>query len=116
AIQSTSWNWAASAPFNLPAPQPPAPPTGFTSVGQTFASVRLQWTDNASNEVGYEIVRSTTGLGGPFTPLATTSANATSYVDQGLTENTSYCYQIRAVNFAGNSNFVAAPCATTPPE
>lgn len=80
-------------------------------------AISMGWTDNSPNEAGYEIHRSTTGSTGTFTLVATTSANATSYVDASLTANTQYCYKVRAYRMQGGkptySAFSNTVCATT---
>jgi hypothetical protein len=109
------WSWTASAPFNAVPPSPPNPPTALSVTAQTFASILVSWTDNASNETGYEVLRSTTGIGGSYSVIATLPANSNSYVDPGLSENTEYCYQVRAFNNLGNPS-VGPQCTSTPAE
>ncbi|HEU4930302.1 MAG TPA: LamG-like jellyroll fold domain-containing protein, partial [Candidatus Krumholzibacteria bacterium] len=113
-VQASGWSWNAPAPFDAAPPSPPADPTGLSATGTTFRRVDLAWTDNSNNETAFEIERSTTGSGGPFSPLATAGANATAYADAGLTENTEYCYRVRATNLSGQSNWTSVSCAFTP--
>ncbi|WP_423738113.1 hypothetical protein [Chitinophaga caseinilytica] len=54
--------------------QTPAAPTGLQLLG-TRSWIRLEWTDNATNEQGYRIYWSTTGTK-PGAPNATIAANA----------------------------------------
>ena len=58
----------------------------------------MAWTDNADNEAAFEIERSVTGSGGPFSPLVTVGANITAYTDANLASLTEYCYRVRAIN------------------
>jgi Divergent InlB B-repeat domain len=61
--------------------------------------LRMAWTDNASNEGGFQIERRV-GTTGPFAPLDTLPADTTNYIDTtGLVADTTYCY--RVVAFAG---------------
>ena len=113
-ILGTRWSWVTGAPFDLAPSEPPADPSGLTAASPLWSQVDLAWTDLATNESGYEVERSTSGPGGPFTLLAVRPANATTYVDQGLAATTSYCYRVRATNSAGASGYAGPECATTP--
>jgi len=97
---------------------PPAAPSGTVALAFGFDRIRVSWTDNSPNEGGFEVVRSTTGPGGPFTRITATSADFALYVDKGLSATTQYCYQVRAFRaFTGKlkySAFSNAACATTP--
>ena len=57
----------------------------------------LSWLDNAPNETGFEVLRSTSGANGVFTTIATTGANVTRYSDTGLDPAKQYCYKVQAV-------------------
>ncbi|HXQ36835.1 MAG TPA: LamG-like jellyroll fold domain-containing protein, partial [Anaerolineales bacterium] len=69
------------------------------------------WTDNANNESGFELERSTTGIGGTYSLLATLSANTIVYDDLNLTASQEYCYRVRAVNVVGQSTYAGPVCA-----
>ena len=66
--------------------------------------ISVSWTDNSTNETGFEIARSTSATG-PFVPVFTTGENVTSYIDGGLNANTMYYYQVRAIGLGGESAF-----------
>ncbi len=100
-------------PTLIGASDPPASPTGLVASTVSDTRIDLAWTDNSSNETGFELEFSTSGSGGPFTPLATLPADTTSYSHTGLSPQTQYCYQVRAVNSAGASDYAAPACATT---
>ena len=51
-----------------------------------------------------------------FGALATVGPNVTAYADKGLTELTTYWYQVRATNNSGDSNWSNVASATTPAE
>src|SRR4029077_20659155 len=70
------------------------------------------WTDNANNENGFKIERSTDGVN--FALITTTAANITSYIDTSLAAGTTYTYQLLAPNAAGDSSSSTAVAATTP--
>jgi hypothetical protein len=91
----------------------PADPAGLTATTIAADRIDLAWSDNASNETGYQIERCT-GFGCvDFTPLTTTAADATSYQDLGLALSESYSYRLTAVNVAGTSATIGPVTATT---
>jgi hypothetical protein len=85
--------------------------TIFPSVEAFAAQLQLSWFDNSTNEDGFKIERAT-GVGTPFTQIATAGANITTYNDSNLTAGTTYCYRVRAYNVAGNSSYSNAACGT----
>jgi hypothetical protein len=90
---STTATAVTSAPAN-----PPAPPSRLkAAIGS--GSIKLTWTDNSSNETGFEIQR--------MTPRQTWTVekNVTSFVDSGLTKGTTYSYTVRACNSDGCSGW-----------
>ena len=86
-------------------------PTNLTAQAVSGSEVRLTWQDNAGNETGFEIFRSTSGSG-PFTSLATVGANNESYTDTGVSEGATYFYQVRATNAGSQSDFSSTAFAT----
>ncbi len=64
----------------------------FTSVGSSY--MNLNWTDNATNELGFAIFRSTDGI--TYTQVGTAPANATSFFASGLTASTLYYWNVHA--------------------
>src|SRR5262249_28591798 len=74
--------------FTPPVPSAPTSLT-FTNVGPT--AMTLHWSDNATNEVGYALYRSTDGVSFAFvTQLA---ANAVASAQSGLVPSTTYFWQ-----------------------
>jgi len=96
-----------------PPPAPPAAPSDLSASVTSHSQIDLTWTDNSDNETGFEIERSTTGAGGPFSPLTTLAANVTTYSNTELDPSTEYCYRVRATNGGGESNYSNVDCATT---
>ncbi len=93
-------------------PNPPAAPSNLVATALSQTEIRLTWNENAANEDGIEVWRST---GGPFTLHAGLGPNQTSYLDQHLLPATLYLYQVRAVNAGGDSPFSNHAGATTLP-
>ncbi len=95
------------------------PPSSAGAVALSEGQIDVTWPDNSSNETGFEVHRSMTGSAGPFTLLAMTSANISSYNDTGLIAATQYCYEVRSFKKTGKqttySTFTGAVCATTLP-
>jgi hypothetical protein len=75
------------------------------------SAIALTWTDNATNETGYYVQRSTDGTN--FTQVGSVGAGVTSYSDSGLSASTTYYYRVCAYNAAGNSAYTAVASATT---
>jgi formylglycine-generating enzyme required for sulfatase activity/subtilisin family serine protease len=91
---------------------PTAVPTGVTATPFSSARIDLSWTDAATNETGYRISqRPTTGT--VWTDLTTLAANATSYINTGLTGSTGYTYRVSAVAPGGALVSAADVTATT---
>ncbi|QKZ13136.1 fibronectin type III domain-containing protein [Spirosoma sp. KUDC1026] len=92
---------------------PPAAPARLTATTTSPTQVTLAWADLSNNESGFDIERGSSATG-TFTKVADVPANATTYTDQNLADNTAYCYRVRAKNAAGNSAYTDVICVTTP--
>ena len=83
-----------------------------TLASQAYSGqLQLTWTDNSTNEDGFKIERKT-GTTGTYAQIATLGTNVTSYTDSALVDGTTYCFQVRAYNAAGNSPFTPEACGT----
>ena len=89
----------------------PAAPSALTAAPVDATSVALAWTDNAHNETGFIVDRSTSPL---FTNAASTTlaANLTTWTDSGLTPGV-YYYRLRAINKHGSSPYCPYAAAAT---
>ena len=90
--------------YNLScAPTAVTAPSGTTS-SQVGNAVLVTWTDNAANESGYLIERSTTSSSAGFSALIMggVAPNVTTYTDNAIASNTNYWYRVKSSN--GNCN------------
>jgi hypothetical protein len=76
------------------------------------SQINLTWSDNAGDETGFTIERSTSSAFASPTAV-TLGTNVTSYADTGLAAATTYYYRVRATNAAGSSANSGAANATT---
>lgn len=98
----------------LSAPGTPATPSNLIAAAISDSRIKLSWTDNSDNELGFRVERKT-GPSGTWSEIGTAGANLTGYVDTGLPALTTFHYRVRAYNANGNSgrsNEVGAVTAT----
>lgn len=92
----------------------PAAPTNLQAPTITSASVTLTWTDNSTNETGFEVQRQrVTAPAVDWATITVTAAGATSYTDNGLSAGVTYNYRVRAVGTGGNSAWLGPINVTT---
>jgi fibronectin type 3 domain-containing protein len=87
--------------------QAPAAPSGLTA---TVANTQVSLTWSASATATSYNLKRATSTGGPYTKIS--SPTATSFVDTGLTNGTTYFYVVSAINSAGESANSAQASAT----
>ena len=92
-------------------PYPPAAPDSLSATAVSFNQVNLSWKDNATNESGFEIERST---GSGFSWIATVPADYTHYFDSSVVHETTYIYRVRAINAGGALAYSPEVSVTTP--
>lgn len=90
----------------------PTAPSGLTATVLSSTSVKLTWTDNSSNETGFELKRATDSA---FTQNVSWIGNiqGTTYTSTGLSPSTTYYFKVRAEGVAGKSVYSSAVSATT---
>lgn len=69
------------------------------------SSPTVSWDDNSNSETGYEIYRSDLIESTGYALIATTAANATSYVDSNVISGYTYRYKVRSKNNTNASGF-----------
>ena len=93
-------------------PTPPAAPTTLSATVFSSNQINLSWADVATNETGYKLERKVgTGV---YNEIASLAANATSFSNTSLLENTLHTYRVVAFNSGGNSPYSNEATATTP--
>ncbi|MBB5873703.1 serine/threonine-protein kinase [Allocatelliglobosispora scoriae] len=89
----------------------PAAPGNLTATAIGTSTIRLQWSDNSSDEDGFTITNGNTSRN--------TGAGTTAYAWDGLAPGTYMCFKVRAFHSTGVSAYEPAAqstwvCATTP--
>ncbi|MFN2491854.1 MAG: fibronectin type III domain-containing protein [Pyrinomonadaceae bacterium] len=92
----------------------PASPATLTANASGNNQINLTWTDNASNEDGFQIERCTGAGCSNFAQVAQVTANITTYSNSTLAAGTTYRYRVRAFSAAGSSGYSNIAEATTP--
>ena len=87
----------------------PTQPTGLIATANSQTQVTLTWTASTDNVgvVGYHVFRNGAQIA--------TLAPASPYVDSGVLANTSYAYQVQAVDAAGNLSALSNQATATTP-
>lgn len=89
----------------------PNTPQSLSAMPISNTQINLSWTDNSTNETGFEIERSTDGTN--FSKIAELGAGITNYQNTGLSTLSRYWYRVRAKNPIGNSAYSNIADATT---
>ena len=114
---AANWNWdhadwaGARLTSNAAVPTVPSAPASLTATALSTSQIRLNWTNTANNQAGFEIDRSPDGVN--FTPVTTVGASTTTWSDSNLNPSTRYYYRIEAINAIGASASSNIANATT---
>ena len=92
-------------------PPAPIPLSNLQATATSSESIMLTWTDAASNETGYRVLRSTQSISSTSCPDPSASdyeeislpQNSNSHSDESLDPATMYYYNVQAVNSGGIS-------------
>ena len=93
--------------------QAPSVPASLSAPSTTSSSISLAWSPSTDNVgvTAYQVLRAPGTSGGTFTQVGTSTT--TSFVNSGLTANTTFRYQVRAVDAAGNASAVSNTVTAT---
>jgi hypothetical protein len=90
----------------------PAVPTGL-AVSTGNSELTINWSANTETDLaGYNLYRSTDDV--TFTKINTSTLTGTSYVDTGLTNGTTYYYQLSALDTSNNESTKTASVSGVP--
>jgi hypothetical protein len=105
------FGYTLSTDVVVPQPTVPAAPTGLNATTLSTSSIRLNWTDNASDETEVRIERKSGN--GAFADIGPAAANATTLDVTGLSAGTQHTFRVRARNAVGDSAYSNEASATT---
>ncbi|MDO8490092.1 MAG: fibronectin type III domain-containing protein [bacterium] len=101
ADNSFVYSTEAAVTTQAPPAPPPAAPTDL-SVSAQDGVASLAWTDNATNETGFELLRRPAFSGKVVLPQ-----DASNYSDRDVISGKQYIYRLRAINKSGVSDFTS---------
>jgi hypothetical protein len=81
----------------------PAAPGELTATASHTGQIILRWTDNSSDEIGFQIERATDSLFSNFKVSFTVPANQSTFSDSTVATSTTYYYRVFATGADGNS-------------
>ena len=97
-----------------PPPSPPLAPGDLVATPISASRIDLSWSDNSSNEDGFEIERCEGAGCTAFIPIAQVGAGVSGFSSTELSGGTTYTYRVRAFNAGGASDYSNTSEATTP--
>lgn len=93
----------------------PNAPSSLSTTTVSGVQIDLSWTDNATDEDGFYVYRSTFSgsTTADYTQVANLTADTTTYADTGLEDDTEYFYRVSAYNSGGESSLSNEDSAST---
>src|SRR6185503_6762727 len=105
----------SSNPSSIGCAEPGVVPTELVATAVDQQSIDLTWSDNASLEMGYVVIRAN-AIDGQFYVVTELPANTTSFHDTGLDSGQEYWYLVASTygdsGWSGYSNYAAATTAS----
>ncbi len=95
-------------------PNLPEAPSNLSATVASARKVNLMWSDNSTNETGFQIERKT-GATGEYGEIGVVSANVKRFTDSTVVGKTDYFYRVRSYNAAGGSDYTNEESVTTLP-
>ncbi|MCB0627771.1 MAG: fibronectin type III domain-containing protein, partial [Saprospiraceae bacterium] len=102
---------SADQSFTTTALPPPVAPVELRATASSSSSIELSWRDQTDDALGFVIERASGA--GIFTGIDSTTAEVSTYRDNGLSSGTNYRYRVLAYNANGNSGYSNLATATT---
>ena len=101
---------ATTATTSTTAATGPAAPTALVTGSLTSSSIALAWTDNATDEMIYEVERCAGASCTNFSAVSRSPlpADTSTFTETGLTANTIYKYRFRARGVTGSSDWLSS--------
>lgn len=90
-------------------------PQGLNATATGTNSVQITWTRYGGKDSGaIIIIERSTGSGGSFSQIGTsTIENITTFIDNGVSPSTQYCYRIKGRLYGRDSGYSNVACTTT---
>ena len=89
----------------------PLSPSSLAATGISSDAITLNWTDNADNDLGFFIERSSDAIS--WEKVGSTGPDAVTFTDTGLPPGETFYYQVQAFNSSGVSSYTDVADATT---
>jgi len=102
-----NFNW-----FRLRDYTPLSAPNNLTATALNSTQVRLNWSDNSSEDTIFKIERKL-GSGGAWSQIGTAGQDVTTYLDTGLTANNTYFYRVHGSDGTLNGGYSNEANAST---
>ncbi len=114
----SGWSNVVGATTQAPDTTSPSTPTTLQASASSSSTINLTWTASTDNVgvTGYKVERCSGSSCVAFSQIGTSATN--SYSDSGLSSATTYRYQVRATDAAGNNSSyssIAQATTQTPP-
>jgi hypothetical protein len=79
----------------------PSAPSALSATPVSESQIQLAWSDNSTDETGFEIERSLDGTN--YSVIGAVEGDITTFTDTGLNAHTRYYYEVIATNATGSS-------------